>query len=92
MKGIECMSPGALQDDLADGAGPSRDQQPEAPQPNALEEEAAAAVRPDHDGADCKPPNLTSSCLLWVQISQRRLSKCMKHVPVLVAVCSAHHV
>ena len=42
-----------LQDDLADGAGPSGDQQEEAPQPNALEQEAAAAVRPDE--ADCKP-------------------------------------
>ena len=44
-----------LQDDLADGAAPSGDQQDEAPQPNALEEEAAAAVRPNE--ADCKPSN-----------------------------------
>lgn len=43
------------QDDLADGAGPSGDQQDEAPQPNALEQEAAAAVRPDE--ADCKKPS-----------------------------------
>lgn len=42
-----------VQDDLADGAGPSGDQQDEASQPNALEQEAAAAVRPDE--ADCKP-------------------------------------
>ena len=56
------MSSCAVQDDLADGAGPSGDQQPEAPQPNALEEEAAAAVRPDQDEADCKPPTLVSSC------------------------------
>ena len=58
------MSSCELQDDLADGAGPSGDQQPEAPQPNALEEEAAAAVRPDQGEADCKPPTLTFSCLL----------------------------
>lgn len=44
-----------LQDDLADGAGPSGDQQDDAPQSNALEQEAAAAVRPDE--ADCKPSN-----------------------------------
>lgn len=49
-----------LQDDLADGAGPSGDQQAEAPQPNALEEEAAAATRPDE--ADCKPHILLFIC------------------------------
>ncbi len=54
-------APHELQDDLADGAGPSGDQQPEAPQPNAPEEEAAAAVRPDQDEADCKPPTLPST-------------------------------
>lgn len=63
------MSACTLQDNLADGAGPSGDQQPEAPQPNALEEEAAAAVRPDQDEADCKLPMLTSSCFtVWEQM------------------------
>ena len=41
-----------LQDDLQDGAGPSGDQQEAVPQPDALEEEAAAAARPDQNGAD----------------------------------------
>ena len=41
-----------LQDDLQDGAGPSADQQADAPELNALEEEAAAAARPDQNGAD----------------------------------------
>lgn len=45
---------GVSQDDLADSASPSGEQHAQAPQPNALEEEAAAAVRPDQDGADCK--------------------------------------
>lgn len=44
----------AVQDELADGAGPSGDQQAEAPQPDALEQEAAAGVRPVQDEADCK--------------------------------------
>jgi len=57
----------ALQDELADGAGPSGDQQPEAARPDALEEEAAAAVRPDHgqDEADCKPLALHSGLVAW---------------------------
>ncbi len=85
------MSTCALQDDLADGAGPSGDQQPEAPQPNALEEEAAAGVRPDQDEADCKPPTLTSSCfVVWVQMWVQ-FTNCMKHSPMLPAICSIHH-
>jgi len=88
------MSACTLQDDLADGAGPSGDHQPEAPQPNALEEEAAAAVRPDQDEADRKPPTLTSNCFsVQVQISHQHVlpTKCMKHSPRLVAVCSSHY-
>lgn len=42
----------ALQDELADGARPSGDQEDNALPPDALEQEAAAAVRPDE--ADCK--------------------------------------
>ena len=56
---LNCMSSLHVQDDLADGAAPSGHQQPDALQPNALEEEAAAAVRPDQDEADCKKPQLT---------------------------------
>ncbi|DBA76983.1 hypothetical protein WJX77_003955 [Trebouxia sp. C0004] len=48
------------QDDLADSAGASGNQQPEAPQPNALEEEAAAAVRPDQHEADLEPADPTA--------------------------------
>ena len=50
-----------LQDDLADGAGPSGDQQDQPAQPNALEQEAAAAVRPDE--ADCKHSNAISAAV-----------------------------
>ena len=52
------------QDDLADAAHPSGDQQTDASLPDALEEEAAAAVRPDQDADDCEDPSFACSLKL----------------------------
>ena len=64
----------ALQDELADGAGPSGDQQDEPPQPDALEQEAAAAVRPDE--ANCKPATAT------LYAASRFIKLCFLHLAV----------
>lgn len=81
----------ALQDELADGAGPAGDQQDNAREPDALQQEAAAAVRPDE--ADCKPSTGTCQCWLHTcRVSIQPLHLTLATVAACVCCQSAYAV